>query len=190
MPHSAASHLGLYCLFRPACPNTYGKYGSFHFILAVPYDVYKRGRLRQWHYVWTDMILGCINAYTKTYTYSVSSYWYFLPPDPISYLCCLALRIWTSFWRREGSAGMDMWNAPMGQSRQPLTYRLMVSVGLGGPRWQGSSWQRWIAESGSSRLWTLMIDIPGDLVWDLPCVQHTSQLPRRGPTDDAPVSVC
>ena len=26
--HSAASHLGLYCLLRPVCPNTYGKYGT------------------------------------------------------------------------------------------------------------------------------------------------------------------
>ena len=26
-PHSAASHLGLNCLLRPVCPNTYGKYG-------------------------------------------------------------------------------------------------------------------------------------------------------------------
>ena len=56
--------------------------------------------------------------------------------------------------------------------RQPLTYRLMESVGLGGPKWHGSSWQRGIAESGSSRLSTLMIDVPGDLVWDLPCVQQ------------------
>ena len=31
-------------------------------------------------------------------------------------------------------AGMDMWNAPRVQSRQPLTYRLMESMGLGGPR--------------------------------------------------------
>ena len=36
----------------------------------------------------------------------------------------LALRIWTWFWRREGSTSMDMWNAPMVQSRQPFTYRL------------------------------------------------------------------
>ena len=71
-------------------------------------------------------------------------------PDLMSYLCGLALRIWTSFWRREGSTGMDMWNAPVVQLRQPLTYRLMESVGLGGPRWLGSSWQRGIAESGSS----------------------------------------
>ena len=27
MPHPAASHLGLHCLLRPVCPNTYGKYG-------------------------------------------------------------------------------------------------------------------------------------------------------------------
>ena len=98
------------------------------------------------------------------------------PPGPMSYLCSLALRIWTSFWRREDSDGMDMWNAPMVQSRQPLTYRLTESMGLGGPRWHASSWQREIAESESSRLSTLMIDIPGDLVWDLPCVQQASYL--------------
>ena len=28
-PCSAASHLGLYCLLRPVCLNTYGKYGSY-----------------------------------------------------------------------------------------------------------------------------------------------------------------
>ena len=58
----------------------------------------------------------------------------------------------------------------------PLTYRLMESMGLGGPKWHGSSWQRGIAESGSSRLSTLMIDVPGDLVWDLPWVQQASYL--------------
>ena len=56
------------------------------------------------------------------------------PSDPMSYLCGLPLRIWTSFWRSERSIGMDMWNAPMVKSRQPLTYRLMESMGLGGPR--------------------------------------------------------
>ena len=68
---------------------------------------------------------------------------------------------------------MDMWNAPMVQSRQPLTYRLMESMSLGGLRWHGSSWQRGIAESGSSWLSTLMIDIPGDLG---PVVSLTSSL--------------
>ena len=52
----------------------------------------------------------------------------------------------------------------------------MESVGLGGPRWHGSNWQRGIAESGSSRLSTFMIEICGDLVWDLPCVQQASYL--------------
>ena len=52
----------------------------------------------------------------------------------MSYLHGMALRIWSSFWRREGSAGMDMWNAPMvkthlWQTRLPLTYRFMESVG-------------------------------------------------------------
>ena len=98
------------------------------------------------------------------------------PPDPMSYLRGLALWIWTSFWRREGSAGMDIWNAPMVQSRQPLMYRLMESVGLGGPRWHGSSWQRGIAETGSSRLSTVIIDIPGVLVWDQTCMQQARYL--------------
>ena len=96
--------------------------------------------------------------------------------SPPGQMCGLALRIWTSFWRREDFDGMDMWNAPIVQSRQPLTYRLMESVGLGGPKWHGSSWQRGIAKSGSSLLSTLMIDVPGDLVWDLPCVQQAIYL--------------
>ena len=50
------------------------------------------------------------------------------PPGQMSYLCSLALTIWTSFWRREDSDGMEMWNAPMVQSRQPLTYRLMKAI--------------------------------------------------------------
>ena len=95
-------------------------------------------------------------------------------PGPVSYLRSLALRIWTSFWRREGSAGMDMWNTLMVLSRQPFTYR--ERMGLVGPRWHGSSWQRGIAESGTSQLSTLMIEICGDLVWDVPCVQQASYL--------------
>ena len=31
-------------------------------------------------------------------------------------------------------------------------------------------------QSGSSRLSTLMVDVPGDLVWDLPCMQQASFL--------------
>ena len=69
------------------------------------------------------------------------------PPGPMNYLCGLALRIWIIIWRREDADGMDMWNTPMVQSRQPLTYRLMESLGLGGPRWHWNSWQRGIAET-------------------------------------------
>ena len=47
---------------------------------------------------------------------------------------------------------------------------------MGGPEWHGSSWQRGIAESGSSQLSPFMIDVPGYLVWDLPCVQQASYL--------------
>ena len=42
-PRSAASHLGLYCLLRPVCPNIYGKYGTLHLTykihLAILYRV-------------------------------------------------------------------------------------------------------------------------------------------------------
>ena len=80
------------------------------------------------------------------------------PPGPMSYLCSLALRIWTSFWRREDFDGMDMWNAPVVQSRQPLTYRLMESIGLGGPKWHGSSWQR-VEALGYQPSWYVYLEI-------------------------------
>ena len=62
--------------------------------------------------------------------------------------------------------------------------------GPGRPKMTWNNWQRGIAESGSSQPSTLMIDIPGDLVWDLPCVQR--QLSGRGPTGVvvAPVPAC
>ena len=94
---------------------------------------------------------------------------------PLSYLHGSALKTWTSYWKREGSAGMDTWNTPMVQSRQTLTYRLLESVGLGGPRWLGSSWQRGGAESGSSQLSTLMIETSADL-GNLAWVQQASYL--------------
>ena len=34
-PRSAASHLGLNCLLRPVCPNTYGKYGYCTFVRST-----------------------------------------------------------------------------------------------------------------------------------------------------------
>ena len=72
---------------------------------------------------------------------------------------------------------MDMWNAPMVQSRQPLTYRLMESAGLGGPKCHRSSWQRGIAES---------INPDDRCTWrsGVRSAMHAaSQLSGRGPTD-------
>ena len=34
-PRSAASHLGLNCLLRPVCPNTYGKYGKYFILIMI-----------------------------------------------------------------------------------------------------------------------------------------------------------
>ena len=94
--------------------------------------------------------------------------------DPKSYL--LAWH-WGSGPHSEGKKALLVWTCGTLQwcSWQPLTNRLIESVGLGGQRRHGSSGQRGIAESGS-RLWTLMIDIPGDLVWDLPYMQQGSYL--------------
>ena len=58
---------------------------------------------------------------------------------------------------------MDTWNAPMVQSRQPVTYSLMESMDLGGQDHMEAANREGLL-SGSSRLSTLMIDIPGDLV--------------------------
>ena len=58
---------------------------------------------------------------------------------------------------------MDTWNAPTVQSRQPLTYRLLESVGLGGQDDLEAA-DREVTESGSSQLSILMIETPGDLV--------------------------
>ena len=51
-----------------------------------------------------------------------------------------------------------------------------LDIQVDGKRVCGSSWQRGIVESGSAWLSTLMTDIPGDMVWDLPCMQKASYL--------------
>ena len=85
---------------------------------------------------------------------------------------------WGSGPHSEGERTPMVWTRGTLQwcNQDSLTYRLMESVGLKGPRWHGSSWRRRIAESGSSRLSTLMIDIPGDQVPDLPCLQQANYL--------------
>ena len=80
-----------------------------------------------------------------------------------------------SFKARGRVYSSDMRNAPMVQSRQPLTYRLMESVGLGGPRWMEAAdregLQRLEALGYQPSWQTYLV-----LVWDLPCVQQTSYL--------------
>ena len=76
-----------------------------------------------------------------------------------------------------GEKVLLVWNAPVVQSRQPLTYSLMGSIGLEGPRWHGSSWQRGIADSGISHVrhtWRSGVRS---------AMHAASQLPGRGPTD-------
>ena len=40
MQRSAASHLGLHCLLRPVCPNTYSKYGTTESMCSRTEDEY------------------------------------------------------------------------------------------------------------------------------------------------------
>ena len=66
---------------------------------------------------------------------------------------------------------MDMWNTPMVQS---IAFDLQVD-GNNGPGSPKMTWKQ-LTESASSRLSTLMINVPGDLVRDLPYVQQASYL--------------
>ena len=38
MPHSAVSYLGLHCLPRPVCLNTYGKYGMTYILENIYFE--------------------------------------------------------------------------------------------------------------------------------------------------------
>ena len=68
------------------------------------------------------------------------------------------------------------WHVERSNGAVKAAFDLQVDGKRGPQRWHWSSWHRGIAESGRSRLMTLMTDIPGDLVWDLPCVQQASYL--------------
>ena len=66
---------------------------------------------------------------------------------------------------------MDMWNAPMVQSRQPLTYSLKESVGLGGPR---TEWKLSAINPYDRHTWRSGVRS---------AMRAASQLPGRGTTD-------
>ena len=128
---------------------------------------------------WPCVQLLCVNAMlhaSKTWPLTKQIHQHLHRNDRamISQLCNQLQ--WATWPHSEGEKALLVWTCGMLQwcSRQPVTYRLMESVGLRGPRWHGCSWQRGTAESGSSQLLTLMIDIPEDLVWDLPCMQQAS----------------
>ena len=95
----------------------------------------------------------------------------------VQWATCMAWH-WGSGPHSEGEKALLVWTCGMLQwcSQDSLWHTVEGKRGPGGPRWHGSSWQRGIAESGSSWLSTLMIDIPGDLVWDLPCMQQARYL--------------
>ena len=97
-----------------------------------------------------------------------------------SYWQSFSLRTSTSFWEREGFAGLGMWRVRVVQSEQHMICRLTASGGQGGPSKHGRNWQRKTAVSGSSPQLTLKKGAPGDQVWDLLCVQLASYL-ERGP---------
>ena len=147
--------------------------------------------------VWSAMLHACGRGHGQRQTSNVfsrmtgqwsdrsamSSHTKLSPSGSVSYLRSLALRIWTSFSRREGSAPL-VWTCE--------TFLWCSQDSL----WHTGWWKEWaleaqdnleaadrgIAESGSSLLSALMIDTPGDLVWDMPCVQQASYL-EGGPTD-------
>ena len=56
---------------------------------------------------------SCVQSAMLHAISAMSSHQTLSPSGPMSYLHRLTLRIWTSFWMREGSASMDMWNTPM-----------------------------------------------------------------------------
>ena len=76
---------------------------------------------------------------------------------------------------------MDMLNAPMVQSRQPFTYRLRESMGLGGPM----TWKQ--LTERDCREWKLSAINPLDRhTWRSgvsSAMFAASQLSGRGPTD-------
>ena len=96
-----------------------------------------------------------------------------------NYWQSFSLRTSTSFWEREGFAGLGMWSVQVVQSEQHMIYRLKA----GGCREAWANMEetdRKTAMSGTSPQLTLKKGAPGDQVWDLLCVQLASYL-ERGP---------
>ena len=79
-------------------------------------------RLGHWQSQTSNICRGMIGQWSDSS--AMSSLKTLSPSGPMSYLLGLASRIWTSFWRRKGSASMDMWNSPIVQSKQQVDEKL------------------------------------------------------------------
>ena len=95
------------------------------------------------------------------------------PSYPMSYLPGLAVRTWTSFWRREGFAGIDL-ECSNGAVKTACDIQVDGKCGPVRPK---MTWKQLTEmDCRNWKLSSLVIDISGDLVWDLLCVQQASYL--------------
>ena len=103
------------------------------------------------------------------------------PPGPISYLCGLALRIWTSFWRREDSDGMDV-------ERSNCAVKTAFDIQVDGKRGPGRPKMTWkqLTERDCRERKRSAIDSHDRCTWRSgvrSAMGAASQLSGRGPTD-------
>ena len=68
-PHSAASHLGLNCLLRPVCPNTYGNYGISVTIIIIFATMTRKVHVLRG----MDILLDFLSIFKREITFLTSS---------------------------------------------------------------------------------------------------------------------
>ena len=109
---------------------------------------------------------------------AMSSHKIFSPSGPLSYLCGLALRIWT-FWRREGSSGVE---CSSGAVKTACDIQVDWKRGPGRPK---MTWKQ--LTERDCREWKLLAFNPHDRhTWRSDvrsAMRAASQLLGRGPTD-------
>ena len=67
-PRSAASHLGLQCLLRPVCPNTYGRYGSVtQMVKPLGWRALEQGRADARHILFNKIVYGLVEIPLPSY---------------------------------------------------------------------------------------------------------------------------
>ena len=103
------------------------------------------------------------------------------PPDPLSYLCDLALRIWTAFWRKE-----LRWYGHVERSSGAV--KTAFDIQIDGKRGPGRPKMTWKQLTGRDcREWKLSAINPHDRrTWRSgvrSAMRAASQLSGRGPTD-------